>query len=69
MPRHRQTEFCTAAIRSCYIYALEDLVNRLSLKKDECDCLPSCTSLSYDLDAVYSPADWMTGGEYDKPDM
>lgn len=66
MPRDDATPICGSLKIACYDAAEDDLiyaqymlgidVNRVT--QDECNCLPSCTSIRYDAETSQAPFDW-----------
>lgn len=61
MPRDAQTKICGARKLVCYYQAEDELFNPFEgTPADElgCDCLPSCTSVSYDAETSQADFDW-----------
>lgn len=66
MPRDDNTPICGSSKISCYDDAEDELiqaqyVHGIAGKKyseNECDCLPSCTSIRYDAEISQAPFDW-----------
>lgn len=70
MPRDRDTPICGAAKISCYNRAEDNLLKEqfmegLTLetgaeKVKGCNCLPACTSITYDAEISQAPFDWVS---------
>lgn len=65
MPSDQDTPVCGAMKIQCFYRAQIDLLKRLhlhgqngSVEKKECDCLPSCTSITYDAEISQIEWDW-----------
>lgn len=65
MPRDANTPICGAAKIACYNEAEDNLLKKqfmegLSLGQEEikdCNCLPACTSITYDAEISQAPFD------------
>ncbi|KAG4078929.1 hypothetical protein HA402_010881 [Bradysia odoriphaga] len=63
MPHDRSTPICGIAKVNCYIEAEMDLLEdsdtiETSKKINSCNCLPACTSISYDTEISQSSYEW-----------
>ncbi|XP_037032181.1 pickpocket protein 28-like [Bradysia coprophila] len=68
MPRDKDTPICGAAKMNCYLKAgsnllKEQFAKRLTLEPGAesvtgCNCLPACTSITYDAEISQAPFDW-----------
>lgn len=54
-PSFRNTKQCNVRQYSCVKSVYNTLQDVIVLNKDNCNCLPSCTQISYDLESHYSP--------------
>lgn len=55
LPRFEYIDVCTLQNNSCVKAIYTQLQRAVFLKKDQCDCLPGCTIISYDFETHYSP--------------
>lgn len=63
MPHDRNTPICGIAKVSCYNWAENDLLEdsdsvASALKIKSCNCLPACTSISYDSEITQATYEW-----------
>lgn len=63
MPHDKATPICGIAKVNCLIYAENDLLEdsdaiETSSKINSCNCLPACTSLSYDAEISQATYEW-----------
>lgn len=70
MPRDEDTPICGAAKIACYNEAEDNLLKAqfeegLTIQPGQdrvkgCNCLPACTSITYDAEISQSPFDWIS---------
>lgn len=63
MPHDIDTPICGIAKVNCYTYAENDLLEDVggiesSTTINSCNCLPACTSISYDSEISQAPYEW-----------
>lgn len=63
MPHDSNTPICGIAKVNCYIWAEDDLLEDSEtvdsiLKIKSCNCLPACTSISYDSEISQATYEW-----------
>lgn len=58
----KYTKICTLFDIPCYVDAVDEFSKNLLLKN--CDCLPDCTSITYDLELSQAPYDFLRRNSY-----
>lgn len=64
MPHDKETPICGIAMVNCYLEAeldlLEDSEEHVETSRtiNSCNCLPACTSISYDTEISQSTYEW-----------
>lgn len=67
MPHDTTTPICGIAKVNCYTFAENDLLEdtdtiETSMKINSCNCLPACTSISYDSEISQATFEWENYG-------